>query len=160
MQIVRLFQNVVILTRAYCCHQYAQFPVCKFYTFKMTAFVQSFSLKVSRVHMYSVHSVHCTRLLRVHFMRILSKIVVCLDLWFSCKILRLESLSFHVKNHLKRKTVFYSSFDEYTFKTFIFSSASNIFKYFITPILNNVWRNFQLYTTIRVVVPLKTDYPI
>lgn len=108
----------------------------------------------------TVYRVHCTRLLRVHFMRILSKIVVCLDFWFSCKILRSESLSFHAKNHLKRKTMFYSSFDEYTFKTFIFSTASNVFKYFITPIIYNVWRNFQLYTTIRVVVPLKTDYPI
>lgn len=104
MQIVRLLQNVLIIRTAYCSQQYAQFPVCKFYTFQMTAFVQSFSLKVSRVHVYIVH---CTRLLRVHFMRILSKIFVCLDIWFSCKILRLESLFFHPKNHLKRKTVFH-----------------------------------------------------
>lgn len=54
MQIVRLLQNVLILTTVYCCQQYAQFPVCKFYTFQMTAFVQSFSLKVSRVHVYIV----------------------------------------------------------------------------------------------------------
>lgn len=112
--------------------------------------------------MCTLYNVDCTRLLRVHFMRILSKIFVCLDIWFSCKISRLESLFFHPKNHLKKKTVFYwntPSINIFSKRSFsqmhqTFSNISSL------QYNNNVWRNFQLYTTIRVLAPLKTDYPI